>query len=322
MDKVQFRIAALGALGGAVLSVAVVFVSAALGALPVNGEAVKRYLMAHPTIMLDMMTKVQLQQAADADRVQNELVAAIGEKALLDPKVSYVTGPADAKNTLVEFFDYNCVHCRNSLAAMKKYYAEHKGDTRFAFIDFPIFGQMSDVAARGALPVNGEAVKCYLMSHPTIMLDMMTMVQLQQAADADRVQNELVAAIGEKALLDPKVSYVTGPADAKNTLVEFFDYNCVHCRNSLAAMKKYYAEHKSDTRFAFIDFPIFGQMSDVAARAAIAARKQGDKYVTFSFLMMGEKGAITSVDMVYNDAKAAGLDISKLIEDMKDPETA
>jgi len=203
MDKVQFRIAALGALGGAVLSVAVVFVSAALGALPVNGEAVKRYLMAHPTIMLDMMTKVQLQQAADADRVQNELVAAIGEKALLDPKVSYVTGPADAKNTLVEFFDYNCVHCRNSLAAMKKYYAEHKGDTRFAFIDFPIFGQMSDVAAR----------------------------------------------------------------------------------------------------------------------AAIAARKQGDKYVTFSFLMMGEKGAITSVDMVYNDAKAAGLDIPKLIEDMKDPET-
>jgi protein-disulfide isomerase len=176
-------------------------------------------------------------------------------------------------------------------------------------------------AALGALPVNGEAVKRYLMAHPTIMLDMMTKVQLQQAADSDRVQNDLVAAIGPKALFDPKVSYVTGPADAKNTLVEFFDYNCVHCRNSLAGMKKYYAEHKGDTRFAFVDFPIFGEMSDSAARAAIAARKQGDKYVTFSFLMMGEKGAINSTDQILADAKAAGLDIPKLIADMKDPET-
>ena len=176
-------------------------------------------------------------------------------------------------------------------------------------------------AALGAFPVNGEQIKRYLMDHPTIMLDMMTKVQVQQAADADRVQNELVAAIGQKALLDPKVAYVTGPADAGNTLVEFFDYNCVHCRNSLAAMKKYYAEHKGDTRFAFVDFPIFGAMSDAAARAAIAARKQGDKYVTFSFLMMGEKGAITSTDQILADAKAAGLDIPKLIADMKDPET-
>jgi protein-disulfide isomerase len=177
-------------------------------------------------------------------------------------------------------------------------------------------------AALGAFPLNGEQVKRYLMANPTIMLDMMTKVQLQQAEDADRVQNAIVAKLGPKALLDPKVAYVTGPADAKNTLVEFFDYNCVHCRNSLAAMKKYYAEHKGDTRFAFIDFPIFGEMSDEAARAAIAARKQGDKYVTFSFLLMGEKGAISSTDQILADAKAAGLDIQKLIADMKDPGNA
>lgn len=177
-------------------------------------------------------------------------------------------------------------------------------------------------AALGAFPVNGEQIKRYLLAHPTIMLDMMTKVQVQQAADADRAQSDVVAKVGQKALFDPKVAYVTGPADAKNTLVEFFDYNCVHCRNSLAAMKKYYAEHKGDTRFAFVDFPIFGEMSDTAARAAIAARKQGDKYVAFSFLLMGEKGAINSTDMIYNDAKAAGLDIPRLIADMQTPETA
>ncbi|MBL6853098.1 MAG: thioredoxin domain-containing protein [Alphaproteobacteria bacterium] len=176
-------------------------------------------------------------------------------------------------------------------------------------------------AALGAFPLNGEQVKRYLMANPTILVEMMAKVQDQQAADADRVQNEIVAKLGPKALFDPKVAYVTGPANAKNTLVEFFDYNCVHCRNSLAAMKKYYAEHKGDTRFAFVDFPIFGEMSDEAARTAIAARKQGDKYVAFSFLLMGEKGAITSTDQILADAKAAGLDIPKLIADMKDPET-
>jgi protein-disulfide isomerase len=176
-------------------------------------------------------------------------------------------------------------------------------------------------AALGVLPANGEQIHRYLMAHPTLVLDMMTKVQVQQAADADREQSNLVAKVGLKTLFDPKVAYVTGPADAKNTLVEFFDYNCVHCRNSLAAMKKYYAQHKGDTRFAFIDFPIFGAMSDDAARAAIAARRQGDKYVTFSFLMMGESGAITSTDQIYNDAKAAGLDIPRLIADMKSPET-
>lgn len=176
-------------------------------------------------------------------------------------------------------------------------------------------------AALGAFPLNGEQVKSYLMAHPSIVLDMMTKVQVQQAADADRAQNDIVAKLGEKALFDPKVAYVTGPADAKNTLVEFFDYNCVHCRNSLAAMKKYYAEHRRDTRFAFVDFPIFGNMSDASARAAIAARKQGDKYVMFSFALMDTKGAITSTDQILAAAKAAGLDIPKLIADMKDPQT-
>ncbi len=28
----------------------------------------------------------------------------------------------------MEFFDYNCPYCRASLPAMKKYYAQHKGD--------------------------------------------------------------------------------------------------------------------------------------------------------------------------------------------------
>ncbi len=168
-------------------------------------------------------------------------------------------------------------------------------------------------------PVDGRQIRAYLLDHPQILAELNDRLEDDQAAAADRAQQAAFRAIGLKAFFDPRVAFVTGPADAKATIVEFFDYNCVHCRNALPAVRAYYMAHQNDTRFAFIDFPIFGPDSTAAARAAVAARKQPDKYVAFTFAMMGEKSAITS-DIVYADAKAVGLDIPKLIADMKDPQ--
>jgi protein-disulfide isomerase len=167
-------------------------------------------------------------------------------------------------------------------------------------------------------PLDGRQVRAYLLSHPQILAELTDRLQDEQADAADQAQQAALRAIGLKAFFDPKVAFVSGPADAKATIVEFFDYNCVHCRNALPAVKAYYAAHRGDTRFAFIDFPIFGDMSTLAARAAIAARRQGDKYIAFSFAMMGEKSAITP-DIIKADAVAAGLDLDKLNADMKDP---
>ena len=68
--------------------------------------------------------------------------------------------------------------------------------------------------------------------------------------------------------------YVTGPADAKKSVVEFYDYNCPYCRLSLPAVEKFYQQHKNDTRFSFIEFPIKGPDSIIAARVALAANCQ------------------------------------------------
>lgn len=176
-------------------------------------------------------------------------------------------------------------------------------------------------AAVGLFPhkVDGPQLRAYLLAHPYLVQDMMAQAQVDQDAAAGRAQQAGLRAVGLKAFFDPKVAFVTGPVNAKATLVEFFDYNCVHCRNTLPALRKYYEAHRGDTRFSFIEFPVFGEMSVAAARAAIAARKQPDKYVAFSFAMMGETSAIDS-NQIFVDAKAAGLDIPKLIEDMKDPQ--
>ena len=102
--------------------------------------------------------------------------------------------------------------------------------------------------------------------------------------------------IGHAAFFDPAIAFVTGPADAKKTLVEFYDYDCPYCRASLPAVKKFYDAHKNDTRFSFIEFPIkslHGQSAVLAAKASLAARRQPDNYMAFHFALMGEEGAVT-----------------------------
>lgn len=161
-------------------------------------------------------------------------------------------------------------------------------------------------------------VRNYLLSHPKLLAEMSERLQAQQEAEENLKRQNVMARLGTKAFFDPKVAFVTGPANAKISVAEFFDYNCVHCRNSLPAMKKFYDSHKN-ARFAFIDFPIFGADSDLAARAAVAAREQPDKYVEFHFALMGSDGP-ADARSIFATAEKVGLDMEKLRADMKKPE--
>ncbi len=174
------------------------------------------------------------------------------------------------------------------------------------------------VLPQRAAPLDVKQVRAYLLGNPYLLVEVNQRLENDQAAAADAEQQAAFRAIGLKAFFDPKVAFVTGPTDAKATIVEFFDYNCVHCRNTFPALEKYYEAHRNDTRFAFIDYPIFGKLSEAAARAAIAARRQPDKYIPFTFALMSEKSAIDD-DLILANARKAGLDVPRLLADMKDP---
>src|ERR1700730_13092629 len=168
-------------------------------------------------------------------------------------------------------------------------------------------------AALGLQPfaaANANAVHAYLISHPEVLAEMSDRLQAKQDNDEEASRQAAVNKLGLKAFFDPKVAFVTGPANAKTTVVEFFDYNCPYCRASVPAMKKFLVSHK-DARFAFIEFPIKGPRSMVAARAAMAARKQPDKYVAFHFALMSQDGPVDE-DIVYAVARQNGLDVNKL----------
>ncbi len=164
----------------------------------------------------------------------------------------------------------------------------------------------------GFLPGTTDArLHSYLVAHPYLLVEMTEKLQKAEAEKEQQARQAAIDKVGLKRLFDPSVAYVTGPANPKNTFVEFFDYNCVHCRNSFAAVKKFYDAHKGDTRFAFIEYPVFGDASNAAARVAVAARQQSDRYLALHFLLMSEKNAIDDATL-YAGAKKAGLDMAKL----------
>jgi len=177
------------------------------------------------------------------------------------------------------------------------------------------------VAAMGWLPADA-AIRSYLLAHPEILMDMTTRLQAKQEADADRARQQAIDKLGMKAFFDPKIAFITGPAHAKTTLVEFYDYDCPFCRASLPAMKKYYQAHKSDTRFALIEMPIpslHGNSALVAARVSFAARRQPDKFMALHFALLGQDHPVDETT-VLDVAQSVGLDMDKLKADMVRPE--
>src|SRR5476649_1520540 len=170
------------------------------------------------------------------------------------------------------------------------------------------------LAQTGLLPINDRQMQTYLMLHPELVPAMMGRAQQLDDQKQQAVQTAALKKIGQNAFFDPALAFVTGPPDAKTSLVEFYDYDCPYCRASLPAVKKYFDAHKNDTRFSFIEFPIpeqHGPGAVLAAKASLAARRQPAMFVAFHFALMGEEGAVTE-QMIYDDAAKSGMDVAKL----------
>jgi protein-disulfide isomerase len=177
------------------------------------------------------------------------------------------------------------------------------------------------MAQKGLLPINDAQMQTYLMRHAELAPAMLGQAQVLDDLKQRAAQTAALKKVGHAAFFDPAIAFVTGPADAKKTLVEFYDYDCPYCRASLPAVKKFYEAHKNDTRFSFIEFPIkqlHGESAILAARASLAARRQPAHYMDFHFALLGLEDSITE-DMVYGEAAKAGMDVAKLKADMTDP---
>lgn len=160
-----------------------------------------------------------------------------------------------------------------------------------------------------------EIVREYLLERPEIV------EQALKALRAKRERNKqavLRTVIGKNraALVAHPMSPVSGNPKGDVTLVEFFDYRCGYCKRSL---KPVLALLKSDPglRIVWKELPVLGPVSRIAARASMAAERQG-RYLDFHKAVMGAGGKLTE-GSVMGIAKRIGLDVERLRRDMADP---
>jgi protein-disulfide isomerase len=158
-------------------------------------------------------------------------------------------------------------------------------------------------------------VRAYLLGNPEIIAEAMQKLEArQQAAEQSEVKGVLKAR-SDEIFRDP-ASPVGGNPEGDVNLVEFFDYNCPYCRQVAPDMMKAEANDPK-LRIVYKEFPILGPNSRFAAKAALAAHRQG-KYVAFHQALMQAKGMVDEA-RVLAVAATVGLDAERLKSDMEDP---
>ena len=113
-----------------------------------------------------------------------------------------------------------------------------------------------------------------------------------------------------------------GNTEAEYTIVEFFDYRCGYCSkqaNDLARI----LEEKDNIKIIYLDFPIFGGISDTAARIALSVwNTKPDLYFDIhnQFMNLGSRMKKDSIIDILNQFKLNGEIIFEEAEKNKDNE--
>lgn len=155
----------------------------------------------------------------------------------------------------------------------------------------------------------------YLMAHPEVLVESVNQLEARTREKADTEVQKVLKARAEDVLRDPD-SPTGGNPTGNVTLVEFFDYNCPYCRQVAPVVTKA-EDADSQLRIVYKEFPILGPSSTFAAKAALAAHKQG-KYVEFHRALFQLRGAVDEKKAM-EVAAAVGLDVERLKTDMEDP---
>ncbi len=160
----------------------------------------------------------------------------------------------------------------------------------------------------------GRLVRAYLLKHPEVILEAIEELQRRDEMASAAARDQAIAQSASDLYEDP-ASPIAGNPEGDVTIVEFFDYNCPYCKRVTPEIFGLLAQD-GNIRYIAKEFPIFGEDSGFAARAAMAADRQG-KYAAFHQALMAIKGPANPTT-VKRAAADAGLDWEQLEADMED----
>lgn len=182
------------------------------------------------------------------------------------------------------------------------------------FLAAPTFAQSSGSAEKPDRAAIEQIVREYLLGNPEIIEQASAALRARQA-QAQEQAAQAALKTQHAALYEHAATPVLGNAKGDVAVVEFFDYRCGYCKRVAPAIA---ALLKSDAQVKVIykELPILGAESVFAARAALAAHRQG-KYAEMHAGLLGSE-ALDEKSVLAVAAKA-GLDVALLQRDAKDP---
>lgn len=172
-----------------------------------------------------------------------------------------------------------------------------------------------DVGQRAAVE---KIVRDYLLANPDVVVEAIRLYR-EQAEQARQAHAKAALAESRAQLMNDPDSPVGGNPKGDVTIVEFFDYRCGYCKRVLPTIQEIIKTDKN-VRIVFKEFPILGDESMVASRAALAAFKiNPKKYEAFHNALMLSTGGLP-VARVLRLAQELGYDPDALRKVMDSPE--
>lgn len=161
-----------------------------------------------------------------------------------------------------------------------------------------------------------QAIEQYIRTHPEVIEQSLQALETKREAE-EKTRQQVALANRQQELLNDPASPVSGNQKGTITLIEFFDYRCGFCKRAANAVTQLQADDPR-VRVVYKDFPILGEASELAAKAALASKAQG-KHQAFHEALLGTENEITKEEIL-RVAGTVGLDTNKLETDMADPE--
>lgn len=126
------------------------------------------------------------------------------------------------------------------------------------------------------------------------------------------VRGESADAFRESVLRDPDIPSIGNP-QGDVTIVEYFDYQCPYCKKVAPELLKI-AKEDGKLRIVMKDWPIFGKVSQYAAKMVLAAKYQSKYHEAHAALI----GATTrlSEDVIHKLLAESGVDVDRAKRDM------
>jgi protein-disulfide isomerase len=159
------------------------------------------------------------------------------------------------------------------------------------------------------------AIERYIRTHPEVIMQSLQTMEAKREAEQRERQKVALARKQHELLHDP-TSPISGNPKGEITLVEFYDYRCGYCKKAASAVT---ALQKEDPRVRVVykDFPILGEPSELAAKAALASQAQG-KHQVFHEALFASHADMTK-ESILKIALTVGLDAKRLEADMANP---